>query len=222
MLNISVVRDIGVSNYSNIIRQCQQMYLIYKIQHRNGNYYIGRHKTDNPNDDYIGSGTWSKSIKNPANVSKVILEVCEDESQYIEREQYHIDQHYGKPGCMNKSNKATGFPCGSAHHMNKPANRRKHSLRQKARTDHPFLTPENRERMRTNNPGSFPENAANASKRLLKNNPMYDPEALAKISGDNHWTKNNAHLKTCEHCGIANISKSNYTRWHGPKCKSLT
>ena len=44
------------------------MYLIYKIQHRNGNYYIGRHKTDDQNDDYIGSGTWSKSIKNLNNV----------------------------------------------------------------------------------------------------------------------------------------------------------
>lgn len=198
------------------------MYLIYKIQHRNGNYYIGRHKTDNPNDNYIGSGTWSKSIKNLSNVNKIILEVCKDENHYIEREQYYIDQNYGKPGCMNKSNKSTGFPCGVAHHMNKPANRLKHSLRQKTRTDHPFLTPENRERMKTNNPGSFPHNAARASKRLLENNPMYNPEALAKISGDNHWTKNSTHLKTCEHCGITNISKSNYTRWHGPKCKCLT
>jgi hypothetical protein len=61
------------------------MYLIYKIQHRNGNYYIGRHKTDNPNDNYIGSGTWSNSIKNRGNVSKTIIEVCESEDQYIAR-----------------------------------------------------------------------------------------------------------------------------------------
>ena len=198
------------------------MYLIYKIQHRNGNYYIGRHKTDDPNDEYIGSGTWSKSIKNRNNITKIILEICDSEEHYIQREQHYLNLHYGLPGCMNKSNQATGFPCGTAHHMHKASNKRKHSIRQKLRTDHYFRSEENRERMRTNNPCATPENRARASQRLLTNNPMYDPVALAKISGLNHWTKNSNHLKTCEHCGLANISKSNYTRWHGPRCKSIT
>ena len=198
-------------------------YIIYRVQHKNGHYYIGRHATNNLNDDYIGSGTWSRSIKNPNNVTRTILEVCQNEQHYVEREQYYLDLHFGKSGCMNQSNRATGFPCGDAHHMKQPKNRLKHSIRQKSLgSNHHFNTPENRERMRINNPGAFPENRARASKQLLENNPMYDPVALAKISGENHWTKNNAHLKTCEHCGIVNISKSNYTRWHGPKCKSIT
>ena len=97
---------------------------------------------------------------------------------------------------MNQSNRATGFPCGEAHHMKQPKNRLKHSIRQKSLgSNHHFNTPENRERMRINNPGSFPENRARASKQLLENNPMYDPVALAKISGDNHWTKKQCPLK---------------------------
>ena len=50
-------------------------------------------------------------------------------------------------------------------------------------------------------------------------NPMRDPLIVAKLSGENHWVRKEQNRKSCEHCGIENISKSNYTRWHGENCK---
>jgi hypothetical protein len=56
--------------------------------------------------------------------------------------------------------------------------------------------------------------------RMLSNaNPMSDPTSVAKISGGNHWTKNPLNLRNCPHCNIQNISKSNYTKYHGDNCK---
>jgi len=50
-------------------------------------------------------------------------------------------------------------------------------------------------------------------------NPMRNPEVVAKLSGNNHWVNNPANRRTCEYCNLTNISKSNYTRWHGENCK---
>jgi len=57
-------------------------------------------------------------------------------------------------------------------------------------------------------------------RRMLgSENPMNNPESRAKFSGEKHWTKNPANLRTCCYCGKANISKSNYTQWHGDMCR---
>ena len=56
-------------------------------------------------------------------------------------------------------------------------------------------------------------------KMLGSGNPMNNPESRAKFTGDKHWTKNPANLRTCCHCGIENISKSNHTKYHGDMCK---
>jgi hypothetical protein len=50
-------------------------------------------------------------------------------------------------------------------------------------------------------------------------NPMRDPVTVAKLSGENHWVRKEENKRSCPHCGIENISKSNFTRWHGENCK---
>lgn len=79
-----------------------------------------------------------------------------------------------------------------------------------------------------NHPNKNPENAAKISKSHKgkrhtymdgDSNVMRDPAIAAKLSGQHHWVNKEENKRTCEHCGIANISKSNYTKWHGEKCK---
>ena len=50
-------------------------------------------------------------------------------------------------------------------------------------------------------------------------NVMLRPEVVKKLSGNNHWVTKTEHKRSCEYCDILNISKTNYTRWHGNNCK---
>ena len=111
-------------------------HFIYKTTHNNGKYYIGRHSTDNLNDDYVGSGKWPLSIKDKSTLTREILEFVDDFETLKLREGEYLTEHYGKPNCMNRNIDPVGFGTG-------------------------------------------------------KNNPMLNPEVVAKIAGDNHWSKQN-------------------------------
>lgn len=72
------------------------MYLSYKITNIiNGKYYIGVHKTNDPNDDYMGSGV---AIKNAMkkygrqSFNKTIIETFESESEMYEWESLNVNQ----------------------------------------------------------------------------------------------------------------------------------
>jgi len=55
------------------------MYLfIYKTSHKNGKFYIGRHETNNLNDDYLGSGNWVKSIKDKSTLVREIIDYSDN------------------------------------------------------------------------------------------------------------------------------------------------
>ena len=60
-------------------------HFIYKTIHISGKYYIGRHSTKNINDGYLGSGRWVKSIKEKSNLSREILEYCNNDKELIEK-----------------------------------------------------------------------------------------------------------------------------------------
>jgi len=45
--------------------------------------------------------------------------------------------------------------------------------------------------------------------------------SLSKV-GNKHPSKNTKNHKVCEHCGLTITLPTNYTRWHGEKCKRNT
>jgi hypothetical protein len=73
-------------------------YTIYKTTNLiNGRFYIGMHKTNNPNDDYLGSGNLldlaiQKHGKH--NFKKEILEYCNDEEHMCQREEQIINEKF--------------------------------------------------------------------------------------------------------------------------------
>lgn len=78
---------------------------------------------------------------------------------------------------------------------------------------HPNKNPINAEKIRKAHKGR-PHDYMLGDKNVMKNFDI-----ALKISGKNHWVNKPENRKTCEYCGIKNISKSNYSRWHGDKCK---
>lgn len=86
------------------------MYLfVYKTIHKNGKFYIGRHETDNINDNYLGSGTWVKSIKNKKLLSREILEFSNNIEELKLLEEYYIEFNWNNPNCMNYRISSEGF-----------------------------------------------------------------------------------------------------------------
>ena len=74
----------------------KQHYFIYKTTHKkSGRYYIGKHKTSNLDDGYLGSGTvLQQAFKKYGKDEFVreILEVCESEEEMNLREAQIVDQ----------------------------------------------------------------------------------------------------------------------------------
>lgn len=60
----------------------KKFHVVYKIEDPDGNYYIGKHSTDDLEDGYIGSGSWSKYLsENNIQITKIYLafyDSCED------------------------------------------------------------------------------------------------------------------------------------------------
>jgi hypothetical protein len=84
-------------------------HFIYKTTHISGKYYIGRHSTKNINDGYFGSGRWVKSVKDKSNLSREILEYCNNDKELIEKETLLIEKNISNPLCMNWNDKGVGW-----------------------------------------------------------------------------------------------------------------
>lgn len=98
------------------------MYTVYKTVNKlNGKTYIGVHKTDNPNDDYLGSG---KALRNAIanygreNFEKQILFIFEDKQLAYDKEKeltidYVVCDNYnmrlGGAGGFTQENAWKGF-----------------------------------------------------------------------------------------------------------------
>lgn len=70
---------------------------VYKIiELTTGREYIGRHKTYDLNDNYMGSGTAITAAyeRNPSNFVKTILWFCNSQNEAIELEGALVDKHY--------------------------------------------------------------------------------------------------------------------------------
>ena len=82
---------------------------VYKIKHKNGRYYIGRHTTPDLNDGYLGSGVWVSGIKNKKDLVKEILHYTYSTQELKQLEEQLIAQHYNDPLCMNRGLGSNGW-----------------------------------------------------------------------------------------------------------------
>ena len=85
-------------------------YTVYKIVNKiNDKFYIGKHITENPNDDYMGSGTLiRKAIAKYGieNFEKQIIQLCENEADMNDAENMLID--LGDPKTYNLNSGGKG------------------------------------------------------------------------------------------------------------------
>jgi hypothetical protein len=144
---------------------------IYKTMSESGKYYIGRHSTSNLEDNYLGSGTWVRYIKDKTSLRKEILLFCDTFEQLLELEKTLISEHVSHDNCMNFNDQPIGFATGSLNPASRVSQREATSERIKG----------------DNNPSKRKEVAEKISKALtgrpspLKGTQMSD-EAKRNIS----------------------------------------
>jgi hypothetical protein len=88
------------------------LHFIYKITSSSGKYYIGRHSTNDANDNYMGSGKWIRSLKDKSSITREILSFHDTFDELKEAERAAILENIGKDGCMNFNNNPVGFASG--------------------------------------------------------------------------------------------------------------
>lgn len=94
---------------------------VYKtINLINQKYYIGKHSSENPNDDYLGSGkALQRAIKKhgPENFKKEVLFLYESEVEAYNKEREILEELDGvkDPLCYNLCYGGVGFWKGSTH-----------------------------------------------------------------------------------------------------------
>lgn len=95
------------------------MYTVYKITNKlNEKYYIGVHKTDNPYDNYMGSG---KAIKNAIekygveNFTKEILLVTQTKEEAYSLEKDLTSNYFEESNYNMKQGGVGGFTPENAH-----------------------------------------------------------------------------------------------------------
>lgn len=175
-------------------------HFIYKTTHKSGKYYIGRHSTNNLNDGYLGSGRWVSQIKNKSTLTREIIEYADSEEDLILLEEKYLTENYGKLGCMNMSNKGTGWAIGKANPMHDLGTKEKisgknHWLRknpelvQKLSGDNHWMNknPDAKEVFLNNHPNLDGRNAKLAYERKTHNSITNNPSTVNAKKGTHHW-----------------------------------
>ncbi len=84
----------------------------YMTTHTNGKYYVGRHSTQNLEDNYLGSGKWIRSIKDKTQLKREIISFYNNHEDLLNAEKLLIREHIDKDNCMNFNNSSVGFGSG--------------------------------------------------------------------------------------------------------------
>ena len=96
------------------------IHYIYKIiNNTNGKYYLGKHSTNNINDNYMGSGKLLKQAQKKygiSNFTKLILAYANTEDEVYELEERLIKpQHVNDPMCYNLIGGGRGAKKGNTY-----------------------------------------------------------------------------------------------------------
>lgn len=87
-------------------------HFIYKTISSSGKFYIGRHSTNNLNDNYFCSGKWIRSIKDKSILSREILEFSSNFEELKLLEEKYLKEYINDPNNMNFNNNYVGFGIG--------------------------------------------------------------------------------------------------------------
>jgi hypothetical protein len=104
-----------------VIRKSPVIHSVYKtINLINQKYYIGKHSSDDPSDDYLGSGiALLRAIKKHGieNFKKEILHLYDNEAEAYDKERVILEELDGlkDPLCYNLCYGGVGFWKGSTH-----------------------------------------------------------------------------------------------------------
>jgi hypothetical protein len=114
------------------------MHTVYKtVNLLSGRFYIGYHKTENPNDDYLGSGlviSFALRKYGRTNFKKIVLFTFEDAEQAFQKEKVLVAAALNDPLCYNiKEGGDGGFDHINRSLWKTPEGREKMSKIQKAR-----------------------------------------------------------------------------------------
>lgn len=202
---------------------------VYKWCHIPSNkWYIGSRTATgcHPNDGYICSSKIVKPLilEHPSEwVREIIATGSQEEMLALESSLLQQLDAKNDPMSFNAHNNCGDYKVfyGDKNPMKQRMVSEKNHLAQRGQKrpsisgdNHPNKNPRNAEKIRNSHLGrAHPWMVGDL-------NPMRDPVVKEKLSGSNHWVNNNNHRRTCAHCGIENISKTNYTRWHGDNCKN--
>jgi molybdopterin converting factor small subunit len=181
-------------------------HFIYKTIHPNGKYYIGRHSTTNLKDGYIGSGKWVSQIKKKDKLVREIIEFVDSFEELIIKEDEYLAEHYGKPNCMNMSNKSTGAATGLANPMTRDevkskfqgdnhwSHKNPEMFAEKLAGDNHWMNkdPERKEDFIKNNPNLDGRNAKIAMKNGKHNSITNNPSTINALNGTHHWQNGKA------------------------------
>lgn len=214
------------------------MYTLYRTTNvNNGKIYVGIHKTENPHDDYLGSGKLLKlAIRKYGRESftKEILAEYSTLENAREAERAMVDSDF--VSSTENYNLAVGGGLGGkdlngltfAGNKHSPAARKKISLSARSRTH----TPETRKKLRDNAwAKSNPEAHREAARRGgQKPKTIEHRQALSRSLKE--WYKTNPERKRdtsmssarrvvkCPHCDKEG-TLNNMTRWHFDNCKKI-
>lgn len=197
MVNKGVVRGGGTPNYSNIVRNVSMpIYLYVKTHNQTGLKYLGKTTESDPH-LYPGSGLyWTDHLKQHGkDYSTEILLETEDPEQIRT-----VGQYYSKLWNVVDSDEwanlqpeeGQGFASGPCHHSKRPGyinpaktkdNRERARQRMLSMGDkHVSKTQKFKDNMSgSRNPAHLPH----VKERMVKHNPMYNPESVKKLSGKN-------------------------------------
>jgi hypothetical protein len=179
-------------------------HFIYKTIHPNGKYYIGRHSTTNLEDRYLGSGKWVSQIKKKDKLVREIVEFVDSFEELIIKEDEYLAEHYGKPNCMNMSNKSTGWAVGSANPMNNPTSvakisgenhwtvSNKESIEMIRNAQLALVSDGTHNLIGESNPNKDGRNAKAAMKNGKHNSITNNPSTINAQNGTHHWQNGKA------------------------------
>jgi len=163
-----------------------------------GEFYYGKHYTDNPNDSYIGSGSLLHTrIKEFGRDSfiKVVLYIFESDIQSSEVELALINKYIDNPLCMNLSVQSGKTQANA------------------------IFSKIHRERLSAAISGTTIKEEHKLSLSIAQKKRFENVEERKKISMKLKGKPQQK--KYCPHCDRY-IGASNFSRWHGDKCKMKT